>query len=262
MEFSFILLILFTFLTIILVTTLFSNNDTTASASSSGSAASKADHSGEEGSLAQSVREEVKAGLVKTGPSVNLTEQQGTVAGLTSTNKPEEDSQRRFVGKITDPVAADRRTVGEEGLHAAEVRIHDATNEGNMKSGIMCWTSNPASAAVDIQGRDFGHLQFPEGWSLLCPFSHQQTGGATESPEDSNCEYGRSGRRTCAHEIRPPDQPDEEDDNQRGAGGGTEGATGAAGSHLPAAEGEPGDVWGGVRGRRGGATQTLLHLNP
>ncbi|XP_041715054.1 matrix-remodeling-associated protein 7 isoform X5 [Coregonus clupeaformis] len=149
MEFSFILLILFTFLTIILVTTLFSNNDTTASASSSGSAASKADHSGEEGSLAQSVREEVKAGLVKTGPSVNLTEQQGTVAGLTSTNKPEEDSQRRFVGKITDPVAADRRTVGEEGLHAAEVRIHDATNEGNMKSGIM-------------------------------------TGGATESPEDSN----------------------------------------------------------------------------
>ncbi|XP_041715051.1 uncharacterized protein LOC121547712 isoform X2 [Coregonus clupeaformis] len=190
MEFSFILLILFTFLTIILVTTLFSNNDTTASASSSGSAASKADHSGEEGSLAQSVREEVKAGLVKTGPSVNLTEQQGTVAGLTSTNKPEEDSQRRFVGKITDPVAADRRTVGEEGLHAAEVRIHDATNEGNMKSGIMsdqqCWTSNPASAAVDIQGRDFGHLQFPEGWSLLCPFSHQQTGGATESPEDSN----------------------------------------------------------------------------
>ncbi|XP_041715053.1 uncharacterized protein LOC121547712 isoform X4 [Coregonus clupeaformis] len=225
MEFSFILLILFTFLTIILVTTLFSNNDTTASASSSGSAASKADHSGEEGSLAQSVREEVKAGLVKTGPSVNLTEQQGTVAGLTSTNKPEEDSQRRFVGKITDPVAADRRTVGEEGLHAAEVRIHDATNEGNMKSGIM-------------------------------------TGGATESPEDSNCEYGRSGRRTCAHEIRPPDQPDEEDDNQRGAGGGTEGATGAAGSHLPAAEGEPGDVWGGVRGRRGGATQTLLHLNP
>ncbi|CAB1338566.1 unnamed protein product [Coregonus sp. 'balchen'] len=137
MEFSFILLILFTFLTIILVTTLFSNNDSTASASSSGSAASKADHSGEEGSLAQSVREEVKAGLVKTGPSVNLTEQQGTVAGLTSTNKPEEDSQRRFVGKITDPVAADRRTVGEEGLHAAEVRIHDATNEENIKSGIM-----------------------------------------------------------------------------------------------------------------------------
>lgn len=40
----------------------------------------------------------------------------------------------------------------------------------------------------------------------------------------------------------------------------SQGATGAAGSHLPAAEGEPGDVWGDVRGRHGGAT--LLHLNP
>ncbi|XP_029496034.1 matrix-remodeling-associated protein 7-like isoform X3 [Oncorhynchus nerka] len=54
------------------------------------------------------------------------------------------------------------------------------------ESGQRYSTSNPASAPVDIPGRDFGHLQFPEGGSLLCPFSYRQTGGATESPEYSN----------------------------------------------------------------------------
>lgn len=87
--------------------------------------------------MAQSVRDEVKAGLVKSGPSVNLTEKQGTVAGLTSADKPEEDSECRFVGKITDPVAADRRTVWEEGIHAAEVRIHAGAHEENVKSGMV-----------------------------------------------------------------------------------------------------------------------------
>uniref|UniRef100_A0A674F7I5 Uncharacterized LOC115153479 n=1 Tax=Salmo trutta TaxID=8032 RepID=A0A674F7I5_SALTR len=179
MELSFILpAILFTLFAIILVTTLFSANDTS-TVSSSGSAASKADHSGE-GSLAQSGREEMKTGLAKSGPSVNLTEKQGTAAGLT-TDKSEEDSECRSVGKIMDPVAADRRTV--EGLPAAEVRTHAAHEK---KSGQRYSTSNPASAPVDIPGRDFGHLQFPEGGSLLCPFSYRQTGGATESPEYSN----------------------------------------------------------------------------
>ncbi|XP_045579236.1 uncharacterized protein isoform X2 [Salmo salar] len=179
MELSFILpAILFTLFAIILVTTLFSTNDTS-TVSSSGSAASKADHSGE-GSLSQSGREEVKTGLAKSGPSVNLTEKQGTAAGLT-TDKSEEDSECRSVGKIMDPVAADRRTV--EGLPAAEVRTHAAHEK---KSGQRYSTSNPASAPVDIPGRDFGHLQFPEGGSLLCPFSYRQTGGATESPEYSN----------------------------------------------------------------------------
>lgn len=181
MELSFILpAILFTLFAIILVTTLFSTNDTS-TVSSSGSAASKADHSGE-GSLSQSGREEVKTGLAKSGPSVNLTEKQGTAAGLT-TDKSEEDSECRSVGKIMDPVAADRRTV--EGLPAAEVRTHAAHEK---KSGQRYSTSNPASAPVDIPGRDFGHLQFPEGGSLLCPFSYRQTGGATESPEYSNGE--------------------------------------------------------------------------
>eukprot|EP00063_Salmo_salar_P093995 XP_014068830.1 PREDICTED: uncharacterized protein LOC106612307 isoform X1 [Salmo salar] len=190
MELSFILpAILFTLFAIILVTTLFSTNDTS-TVSSSGSAASKADHSGE-GSLSQSGREEVKTGLAKSGPSVNLTEKQGTAAGLT-TDKSEEDSECRSVGKIMDPVAADRRTV--EGLPAAEVRTH-AAHEKKVKSGITLSlsgqrysTSNPASAPVDIPGRDFGHLQFPEGGSLLCPFSYRQTGGATESPEYSNAD--------------------------------------------------------------------------
>eukprot|EP00063_Salmo_salar_P094016 XP_014068851.1 PREDICTED: uncharacterized protein LOC106612307 isoform X4 [Salmo salar] len=181
MELSFILpAILFTLFAIILVTTLFSTNDTS-TVSSSGSAASKADHSGE-GSLSQSGREEVKTGLAKSGPSVNLTEKQGTAAGLT-TDKSEEDSECRSVGKIMDPVAADRRTV--EGLPAAEVRTHAAHEK---KSGQRYSTSNPASAPVDIPGRDFGHLQFPEGGSLLCPFSYRQTGGATESPEYSNAD--------------------------------------------------------------------------
>uniref|UniRef100_A0A4W5JSF9 Matrix-remodeling-associated protein 7 helical domain-containing protein n=1 Tax=Hucho hucho TaxID=62062 RepID=A0A4W5JSF9_9TELE len=138
----------------------------------------RADHSGE-GSLAQSGREEVKTGL----SSVNLTEKQGTAAGLTFTDKSEEDRECRSVGKRIDPVAADRRTVGEEGLPAAEVRTHAAHEK---KSGQRCSTSNPASAPVDIPGRDFGHLQFPEGGLLLCPFSYRQTGGATESPEYSN----------------------------------------------------------------------------
>ncbi|XP_041744562.2 uncharacterized protein LOC121575494 isoform X2 [Coregonus clupeaformis] len=188
MELSFILpAILFTLFAIILVTTLFSTNDTT-TVSFSGSAASNADHS-REGSLAQSGREVVKAGLAKSGPSVNLTEKQGTAAGQTFTDKSEEDSEYRSVGKRMYPVAADRRTVEEEGLHAAEVRTH-AVHEKKVKSGIMsgqrCSTSNPASAPVDIPGRDFGHLQFPEGGSLLCPFSYRQTGGAIESPEYSN----------------------------------------------------------------------------
>ncbi|XP_038848010.1 uncharacterized protein LOC120046677 isoform X2 [Salvelinus namaycush] len=188
MELSFILpAILFTLFAIILVTTLFSTNDTS-TVSSSGTAASKAYHSGE-GSLAQSGREVVKTGLAKSGPSVNLTEKQGTAAGLTLTDKSEEDSECRSVGKIMDPVAADRRTVEEEGLPAAEVRTH-AAHEKKVKSGIMSGqrysTSNTASAPVDIPGRDFGHLQFPEGGSLLCPFSYRQTGGATESPEYSN----------------------------------------------------------------------------
>ncbi|KAM9412509.1 uncharacterized protein ACWYII_026651 isoform 1-T1 [Salvelinus alpinus] len=56
-------------------------------------------------------------------------------------------------------------------MHAAEVRIHAAVHEEMVKSGItsgqQCWNSNPASAPVDIPGRDFGHLQFPEGWSFL-----------------------------------------------------------------------------------------------
>lgn len=130
--------------------------------------------------MSQSGREEVKTGLAKSGPSVNLTEKQGTAAGLT-TDKSEEDSECRSVGKIMDPVAADRRTV--EGLPAAEVRTHAAHEK---KSGQRYSTSNPASAPVDIPGRDFGHLQFPEGGSLLCPFSYRQTGGATESPEYSN----------------------------------------------------------------------------
>ncbi|KAK6328455.1 hypothetical protein J4Q44_G00004330 [Coregonus suidteri] len=182
MELSFILpAILFTLFAIILVTTLFSTNDTT-TVSFSGSAASNADHS-REGSLAQSGREVVKAGLAKSGPSVNLTEKQGTAAGQTFTDKSEEDSEYRSVGKRMYPVAADRRTVEEEGLHAAEVRTH-AVHE--KKSGQRCSTSNPASAPVDIPGRDFGHLQFPEGGSLLCPFSYRQTGGAIESPEYSN----------------------------------------------------------------------------
>uniref|UniRef100_A0A8C8HN94 Matrix-remodeling-associated protein 7 helical domain-containing protein n=1 Tax=Oncorhynchus tshawytscha TaxID=74940 RepID=A0A8C8HN94_ONCTS len=190
MELSFILpAILFTLFAIILVTALFSNNDTS-TVSSSGSAASKADHSGE-GSLAQSGREDVKTGLAKSGPSVNLTEKQGTAAGLTLTDKSEEDSECRSVGKIMDPMAADRRTVEEEGLPAAEVRTH-AAHEKKVKSGIMSGqrysTSNPVSAPVDIPGRDFGHLQFPEGGSLLCPFSYRQTGGATESPEYSNAD--------------------------------------------------------------------------
>ncbi|XP_035648899.1 uncharacterized protein LOC118398033 isoform X2 [Oncorhynchus keta] len=181
MELSFILpAILFTLFAIILVTALFSTNDTS-TVLSSGSAASKADHSGE-GSLAQSGREDVKTGLAKSGPSVNLTEKQGTAAGLTLTDKSEEDSECRSVGKIMDPMAADRRTV-EEGLPAAEVRTHAAHEK---KSGQRYSTSNPASAPVDIPGRDFGHLQFPEGGSLLCPFSYRQTGGATESPEYSN----------------------------------------------------------------------------
>ncbi|XP_038848012.1 uncharacterized protein LOC120046677 isoform X4 [Salvelinus namaycush] len=190
MELSFILpAILFTLFAIILVTTLFSTNDTS-TVSSSGTAASKAYHSGE-GSLAQSGREVVKTGLAKSGPSVNLTEKQGTAAGLTLTDKSEEDSECRSVGKIMDPVAADRRTVEEEGLPAAEVRTH-AAHEKKVKSGIMSGqrysTSNTASAPVDIPGRDFGHLQFPEGGSLLCPFSYRQTGGATESPEYSNAD--------------------------------------------------------------------------
>nr|XP_046210296.1 uncharacterized protein LOC124038446 isoform X2 [Oncorhynchus gorbuscha] len=182
MELSFILpAILFTLLAIILVTALFSTNDTS-TVLSSGSAASKADHSGE-GSLAQSGREDVKTGLAKSGPSVNLTEKRGTAAGLTLTDKSEEDSECRSVGKIMDPMAADRRTVEEEGLPAAEVRTHAAHEK---KSGQRYSTSNPASAPVDIPGRDFGHLQFPGGGSLLCPFSYRQTGGATESPEYSN----------------------------------------------------------------------------
>ncbi|XP_029496033.1 uncharacterized protein LOC115113006 isoform X2 [Oncorhynchus nerka] len=182
MDLSFILpAILFTLFAIILVTALFSTNDTY-TVLSSGSAASKADHSGE-GSLAQSGREDVKTGLAKSGPSVNLTEKQGTAAGLTLTDKSEEDSECRSVGKIMDPMAADRRTVEEEGLPAAEVRTHAAHEK---KSGQRYSTSNPASAPVDIPGRDFGHLQFPEGGSLLCPFSYRQTGGATESPEYSN----------------------------------------------------------------------------
>ncbi|CDQ63956.1 uncharacterized protein LOC110502750 isoform X2 [Oncorhynchus mykiss] len=182
MELSFILpAILFTLFAIILVTALFSTNDTS-TVSSSGSAASKADHSGE-GSLAQSGREDVKTGLAKSGPSVNLTEKQGTAARLTLTDKSEEDSKCRSVGKIMDPMAADRRTVEEEGLPAAEVRTHAAHEK---KSGQRYSTSNPASAPVDIPGRDFGHLQFPEGGSLLCPFSYRQTVGATESPEYSN----------------------------------------------------------------------------
>ncbi|XP_038848011.1 uncharacterized protein LOC120046677 isoform X3 [Salvelinus namaycush] len=184
MELSFILpAILFTLFAIILVTTLFSTNDTS-TVSSSGTAASKAYHSGE-GSLAQSGREVVKTGLAKSGPSVNLTEKQGTAAGLTLTDKSEEDSECRSVGKIMDPVAADRRTVEEEGLPAAEVRTHAAHEK---KSGQRYSTSNTASAPVDIPGRDFGHLQFPEGGSLLCPFSYRQTGGATESPEYSNAD--------------------------------------------------------------------------
>nr|XP_046210297.1 matrix-remodeling-associated protein 7-like isoform X3 [Oncorhynchus gorbuscha] len=152
MELSFILpAILFTLLAIILVTALFSTNDTS-TVLSSGSAASKADHSGE-GSLAQSGREDVKTGLAKSGPSVNLTEKRGTAAGLTLTDKSEEDSECRSVGKIMDPMAADRRTVEEEGLPAAEVRTH-AAHEKKVKSGIMSGqrysTSNPASAPVDI----------------------------------------------------------------------------------------------------------------
>nr|XP_046210298.1 matrix-remodeling-associated protein 7-like isoform X4 [Oncorhynchus gorbuscha] len=146
MELSFILpAILFTLLAIILVTALFSTNDTS-TVLSSGSAASKADHSGE-GSLAQSGREDVKTGLAKSGPSVNLTEKRGTAAGLTLTDKSEEDSECRSVGKIMDPMAADRRTVEEEGLPAAEVRTHAAHEK---KSGQRYSTSNPASAPVDI----------------------------------------------------------------------------------------------------------------
>lgn len=40
----------------------------------------------------------------------------------------------------------------------------------------------------------------------------------------------------------------------------SQGATGAAGSHLPAAEGEPGGAGGGDRGRHGGAVEALLPL--
>lgn len=40
----------------------------------------------------------------------------------------------------------------------------------------------------------------------------------------------------------------------------SQGATWTAGRHLPAAEREQGDIWGGVGGRHGGAAQTLLHL--
>lgn len=40
----------------------------------------------------------------------------------------------------------------------------------------------------------------------------------------------------------------------------SQGAAGAAGSHLPAAEGEPGGAGGGDRGRHGGAAEALLPL--
>lgn len=42
----------------------------------------------------------------------------------------------------------------------------------------------------------------------------------------------------------------------------SQGATGAAGGHLPTAEGEPGGSGGGDGGRHGGAAQTLLALRP
>lgn len=42
----------------------------------------------------------------------------------------------------------------------------------------------------------------------------------------------------------------------------SQGATGAAGGHLPAAEGEPGGAGGGDGGRHGGAAQALLPLRP
>ena len=40
----------------------------------------------------------------------------------------------------------------------------------------------------------------------------------------------------------------------------SQGATGAAGSHLPAAAGEPGGAGGGDGGRHGGAAEALLPL--
>lgn len=40
----------------------------------------------------------------------------------------------------------------------------------------------------------------------------------------------------------------------------SQGATGAAGSHLPAAKGEPGGTGGGDRGRHGGADEAVLPL--
>ena len=42
----------------------------------------------------------------------------------------------------------------------------------------------------------------------------------------------------------------------------SQGATGAAGGHLPTAQREQGDVWGGFRGGAGGPVQALLHLRP
>lgn len=42
----------------------------------------------------------------------------------------------------------------------------------------------------------------------------------------------------------------------------SQGTTGTVGRHLPAAEGKQGNIWGCIRGRYGGAAQTLLHLRP